>query len=136
VIVVDTNILVSLWLSADSGDIAERLLLIDDGWSAPLLWHSEFRSVLVGYVRRRALSLAKAVQIIVSAEDQMRNREYSVTSEAVIARAIGSGCTAYDCEFVVLAEQLDVPLVTNDKQIVSAFPDVAVPPLQFLERHA
>jgi predicted nucleic acid-binding protein len=136
VIVVDTNILVSLWLSADSGDIAERLLLVDHGWSAPLLWRSEFRNVLVGYVRRRALSLPKAVQIIMSAEDQMRNREFSVTSEAVIARAIASGCTAYDCEFVVLAEQLDVPLVTNDKQVVSAFPDLAVPPLQFLERHA
>jgi predicted nucleic acid-binding protein len=31
-----------------------------------------------------------------------------------------------DCEFVALAQQLDVPLVTSDAQLLKAFPQVAV----------
>jgi predicted nucleic acid-binding protein len=38
-----------------------------------------------------------------------------------------SGCTAYDCEFVALAKYLDVKLVTTDKDLLKAFPRVAVP---------
>ncbi len=30
-----------------------------------------------------------------------------------------------DCEFVVLAQDLDVPLVTTDKKALAAFPETA-----------
>jgi predicted nucleic acid-binding protein len=43
-----------------------------------------------------------------------------------------SGCTAYDCEFVALAEKLELPLVTSDPQILKAFPDQALSPRDFL----
>jgi hypothetical protein len=36
----------------------------------------------------------------------------------------GSGCSAYDSEFVFLAKQLNVPFVTSDNKVVKAFPDV------------
>jgi predicted nucleic acid-binding protein len=32
---------------------------------------------------------------------------------------------AYDCEFVALAQYLNVPLVTADKKILREFPEVA-----------
>jgi predicted nucleic acid-binding protein len=32
-----------------------------------------------------------------------------------------SRCSAYDCEFVAVAEQLAVPLVTEDLTILAAF---------------
>lgn len=38
---------------------------------------------------------------------------------------MASGCTAYDCEFVVLAKDLDVKLITLDRAVLKAFPDVA-----------
>ena len=37
----------------------------------------------------------------------------------------GSNCSAYDCEFVALAQYLDVPLITADKKILREFPDIA-----------
>ena len=37
-----------------------------------------------------------------------------------------SGCTAYDCEFVALADVHQVPLVTVDRRILKAFPKLAI----------
>jgi predicted nucleic acid-binding protein len=37
-----------------------------------------------------------------------------------------STCTAYDCEFVALAQDLGVKLVTLDKQILAQFPETAI----------
>jgi predicted nucleic acid-binding protein len=48
--------------------------------------------------------------------------------------AISSKCSAYDAEFVVLARDLRVPLVTTDKELLAKFPDIAVAPEMFLAR--
>ena len=37
-----------------------------------------------------------------------------------------SGCTAYDCEFVALADVHQVPLVTVDRRILKTFPKLAI----------
>jgi len=49
----------------------------------------------------------------------------------VLELAVRSRCTAYDCEFVALAKQLGVPLVTSDRQVLAAFPETAVSPDAF-----
>jgi len=124
-IVVDTNVLAYLWLPGDRTRQAERLLREDPNWNAPLLWRSEFRNVLAGCLRRGDLDVETALQIADEAEGQMRGREFSVPSAQVLTRVAGSDCSAYDCEFVVLAEELSVPLMTADERILKAFPTVA-----------
>ena len=126
-IVVDTNVIAYLWLPGVRTAAAERLLKRDPDWNAPLLWRSEFRNVLAGYLRRRTVKLETALQIADGAEEQMRGREFSVPSAQVLARAEESGCSAYDCEFVVLAEELGVSLVTTDVKLLKSFPSVARP---------
>jgi predicted nucleic acid-binding protein len=123
-IVVDTNVLAYLWLPGDRTEPAERLLRSDPDWNAPLLWRSEFRNVLAGYLRRGHLDLETALQIADEAEAQMRGREFSVPSAQVLARVEGSDCSAYDCEFVVLAEELGAPLFTSDERLLRSFPGI------------
>jgi predicted nucleic acid-binding protein len=127
VIVVDTNVIAYLRLPGPLTGAAEQLLAIDEDWAAPLLWHSEFRNVLAGAVKRQALSLEGAAAIAREAEKQFKGREYSVDSAQVLMLASLSGCSSYDCEFVALARDLGVPLVTNDREVLKAFPAVAVP---------
>jgi predicted nucleic acid-binding protein len=91
-----------------------------------LLWRSEFRNVLSLYVRRNILALQDAQQIMDAAIELMRGREYEVVSARVLSLAAASGCSAYDCEFVALAEDLDLFLVTCDRQILDQFPSRAV----------
>ena len=126
-IVVDTNVIAYLRLPGPLTAAAEQLLVVEKEWAAPLLWRSEFRNVLAGAVKRQALSLEGAVGIARAAEQQFKEREFPVDSAQVLMLASVSGCTSYDCEFVALARDLGVPLVTNDKEILNAFPTVAVP---------
>ena len=65
------------------------------------------------------------------AEHLLAGREYSVASTSVLHLALRSGCSAYDCEFVALARDLDVNLITTDRQVLKAFPDTAMSPEDF-----
>ncbi len=125
-IVVDTNVIGYLYLSSAYSEQAERALLKDAEWAAPLLWRSELRNVLALYMRKGWLSLGDAVRIMDEAVRLMAGREYAVDSVQVLELVEKSTCSAYDCEFVALARDLDVPLVTVDKQILRDFPHEAV----------
>jgi len=126
VIVIDTNAVVHLLLGGERTESARRAFRIDPEWAAPILWRSEFRSVLSMLVRRQGLQLADAIEVSREAELLLAGKEFSVESQAVLALAHESGCTAYDCEFVALASDLRVPLVTSDREILAAFPTLAV----------
>jgi predicted nucleic acid-binding protein len=132
VIVVDTNLLVYLYVSGANTARAEGVLVRDPVWVAPLLWRSEFRNVLAGLVRRRALDLDDAIRMTHEAERRMAGGEYSVASQQVLQLAARTGCSAYDCEFVGLAQDLRVWFVTSDRQILTAFPSTAVSPASFV----
>ena len=130
-IVTDTNLIVYLYVHGQHTGRAEGVLRRDPSWAAPLLWRSEFRNSLVGLVRRRALGLAEAARVASDAERLLAGSEYSVASGSVLQLALRSGCSAYDCEFVALALDLEVRLVTSDRQVLKAFPDTAVSPEDF-----
>ncbi len=125
-IVVDTNVIAYLYLSGERSGQAEQALAKDPEWAAPLLWRSELRSVLTLYVRQKQLTLAQAQQVMAEATQLMQDHEYAVTSVHVLDLAAQSACSAYDCEFVALARDLHVRLVTTDRQILRAFSDDAI----------
>jgi predicted nucleic acid-binding protein len=126
VIVVDTNVTAYLWLRGELTPAAEQVLRKDPDWAVPVSWRSEFRTVLAGSVTRRLCTLDDAVAIAGAAEDLVAGREFAVDSGDVLRLADDSGCSSYDCEFVVLARRLGVRLVTNDRDVLKSFPGLAV----------
>lgn len=98
-----------------------------------VLWRSELRNILVGYLRRGAFDFVAIKTVMQSMKEILMPNEHLVASESVIALARASHCSAYDCEFVALAEALSVPLVTEDKLIMKAFPTRAFTMKYFLK---
>lgn len=125
-IVVDTNVLAYLYLPGDHTARAEALLEREPEWAAPVLWRSEFRNILAGYLRRKTLSFDQACGLQSEAEGLLAGAEYEVESPAVLELVRDSDCSAYDCEFVALAIKLNTRLVTVDKKLLRAFPKRAV----------
>ncbi len=125
-IVVDTNTIGYLYLSSDRSDQAEKALLIDSEWVAPIIWRSEFRNVLALYIRKNILILEDAIRIMDEATLLMQGGEYETVSLQVLQLVGESTCSAYDCEFVALARDLNVRLLTVDKQILKQFPNEAI----------
>lgn len=125
-IVADANLIVALIVGGDDADRATEILRLSPHWLVPPLWQSEFRSALRKMERDGRLSREHAVSCLTVAEARFAGHEVAINSAAVLALAAQSGCTTYDCEYVSIALALDVPLVTADRQVLTAFPTIAV----------
>lgn len=134
-IIVDTNILIYLYIQGEHTPSVESLIHIDCNWAAPLLWRSEFRNVLARYLRKKIVSLQQAQDIMNQAELLMIENEYQPSSETVLNLVSISNCSAYDCEFVSLAKQFDVPLITQDKKILAEFPHYTNQLKHYINKH-
>jgi predicted nucleic acid-binding protein len=132
VIVVDTNIVCYRWIPGPHSHDVDKVLAKDPDWIAPLLWRSEFRNALAGAIRQKLITIDVAVNIIERAQWHFADREFAVSSRAVLNLVARSACTAYDCEFVALAEEQRVPLVTVDRRILRDFPKLAIPLDEFV----
>ncbi|MDZ7718081.1 MAG: type II toxin-antitoxin system VapC family toxin [Balneolaceae bacterium] len=130
-IVVDTNVIAGMWVPNDMDEWVYKVLKKDDDWIAPLLWRSEFRNVLSIYLRKEILEFSVVLQATEEAEQLMDANEFEVNSTQVMSLVADSSCSAYDCEFVALADDLNVPLVTFDKKILREFPAIAIHPEEF-----
>ena len=125
-IVVDSNVLAYLYLPGEYTAAAEALLEQDSDWAAPILWRSEFRNILAGYMRRKAITFEQAYSLQREAESLLEGAEFEVESLAVLELVRDSDCSAYDCEFIALAMSLDTKMVTMDKKLLRAFPKRAI----------
>lgn len=125
-IVVDSNIVAYLYLPGDRTASAEALLEQDPDWAAPVLWRSEFRNILAGYMRRKTITSDQACSLQSEAESLLAGAEFEVDSSAVLELVRDTDCSAYDCEFIALAIKLDTQFVTVDKKLLREFPTRAV----------
>lgn len=133
-IVADTNLVAALLLPGELSPEAGKIFAADPTWVLPVLWRSEWRSVLLKLLRARRLELAGALQLWDWAEARFGPAERLPDGTDVLRLAAASGCSAYDCEFVALAEALEAPLVTSDRAVLKAFPGVARSPREHLAR--
>jgi predicted nucleic acid-binding protein len=126
VIVADTNLIAYLFIDGEFTKEAESIYQADSDWVAPYLWRYEFRNILALYLRKKILSLAESKAIAQSAEELFLGNEFELNSDAILNLAANCPLSAYDCEYVLLAQKLGIKLVTNDKKILQNFPDITI----------
>ena len=128
-IVADTNLIAYLVIDGQHTAVARRIREQDPDWRVPPLWRSEFLNVLATAVRSGVLTEEQAFLAWDLAVSIVGRSEVEPGAAAVLATALRRGLSAYDAQFVVVAESLRALLVTGDRKILRACPDVAAPML-------
>jgi predicted nucleic acid-binding protein len=131
-IVVDTNVLAYFLVPGPHSQAAQAVFAADSLWAAPLLWRSEFRNIIVLQMRHRGLSHVDAEGLMHNAMEIIADREFDIDSSKLFAVAAQFALSAYDAEYVSLADALRLPLVTTDEQILRTASSVAVHPCDFV----
>jgi predicted nucleic acid-binding protein len=106
----------------------DRLLEADEEWIAPRLWVDEFLNVLATYERNGLLTTDQTAPILADALALMEESSYEIPPERVLAVARRTSCSAYDSQYIALAEDLGLKLYTCDRKILKNCPGVAVEP--------
>ncbi len=126
-IVADSNLIASCVLESAATDAARQLREEDGEWYVPVLWRSEVMNILSTMIRSRGLSAQTANELFKSLRVALRAYERDPASEDVFELVARFGITGYDAQFVALAQELNCPLYTQDKELLRKFPTVARP---------
>jgi predicted nucleic acid-binding protein len=119
-IAADTNLVAYLLLDGEMTEHARKVWETDPHWVMPPLWRSEFLNVLATAYRASVLDETQAITAWQNAVHLFRGCEVEPEGEDVLRTAINLGISAYDAQFVVVAEKMDCKLVTSDKRLVKA----------------
>lgn len=133
-IVVDTNVISYALIEGPLTSLAREVRTADSQWRVPELWKHEYLNVLVTYCRSTGLDARIAVRLWDQAERVLSGSTTPVNSHLAIRLAIDKKLSGYDAQFVALATELRVPLVTGDRQLTAKCPGVAVSMKSFLGR--
>ena len=125
-IVADANIVAYLFIEGDQTALAQAVLRSDPEWRLPPLWRHEVLNVLATFVRTGGASLEDAQPKWDEAVLRFSDFEKDVDPLQALALAVRYGISAYDAQYVALAEELDVQLVTQDGPLRNACPERAI----------
>jgi len=131
-IVVDANVVMALVTEASLTHVARAIHAKDPNWTVPPLWRYEVLNALLNQAKADKFALDDTLLAAETAARLVTNRADGCESSTILTAAHSAGLTAYDATYVVLARSLGVPLITEDKQILRACPDVARSMNQFL----
>jgi predicted nucleic acid-binding protein len=125
-IVVDTNIIAYFFIEGDRTTAARLLWEQEQQWGVPRLWRHEYLNVLATYTRAGGASTADVLQLWQTTEEMLTDLEYDVDMEAALNLAITNKISAYDAQFVTLAQTQNTRLVTEDRKLQKCFPSLVI----------
>jgi predicted nucleic acid-binding protein len=132
VIVADSTLVAGFLFPTDEfHKVARAIREKDSDWHCPELVFSELRSVGLKRVKSKVPLDSVIAQCNLAASAVS---VYRMHSHSVLHTAIEGDIWTYDAEYVALARQLAVTLVTSDAEVVKKFPAVAILPEQFLKK--
>ena len=124
-IVVDANIVAYWTIKGAQTEAATRLRVADPVWVVPALCQHELLNVLWMYMRGDEMTLPQAIAVWDDCKAVIEGSGYEVPAHEILSLAQERNITAYDAQYVVLARELGVPLITEDKKLQSRCPDEA-----------
>ena len=96
---------------------------------APAHWEAELANVVWMAVKTGVLSAADGpARLGLARRLGIESIATSTLSQGALLRAVESGVSVYDTLFVELAARSACPMVTFDKAVLKAFPDIACRP--------
>ena len=131
-IVADTNLISYLHFKNRYSEEANSVHELDPIWVSPLLWRSEFLNIIMMHLRKELISFDEGLKAFDLAKKVIGDREFSVSPIDVLELSLQSQCSAYDCEFVALARDFGIKLVTYDKKLLTSFPKIATSATDFI----
>jgi predicted nucleic acid-binding protein len=126
VIVVDANVIAYAVIPGAQTEAALAAIERDPEWIAPPLWRSEFRNILASSMRTKRLTLGQALAAFEHAARIVAETTLDIDCEQILKLSAQSGASAYDCEYVALAEVLSARFVTADRALARRFSKVAI----------
>lgn len=133
-IVADTSLIASLFLLTPVSEEAEAVFEKDSVWVAPPLWRSEFRNVLATQIKVLGLPVDAALALFEKAEEVVGESAVGADTFEILRLAEVRKLSAYDSEYAALAQILNTRLITFDKGILKAVPEISLSPKGFLGR--
>ena len=134
--VVDTNVVAYLLLGT-TAFVAESRQCFEQVVTplAPAHWEAELANVVWRAVKAGVVSAADGpARLGLARRLGIESIATSTLSQGALLRAIESGVSVYDTLFVELAARSTCPMVTFDKALLKAFPDIACRPRDLFGR--
>jgi predicted nucleic acid-binding protein len=132
-IVADANLLINYVCGTPFSEMARQVKAKDADWVSPHLWQAEVLNGLLVMHRAGLLKIDHALRAYHNAASTTATDDRDIDPDAILTIAHRFGLTAYDATYVALAHTLGVLLVTEDKRILRACPDIARSMRDFLE---
>jgi predicted nucleic acid-binding protein len=129
-VVIDTNVVAYLLLGTESFvDEARACFKTVSNPVAPGHWEAELTNVLWMAVRSGIVPPEEGpVRLSLARRLGIESVTTATLCQGALLRSIASGISVYDTLFVELAARTECPLLTFDKAVIKAFPDVAIRP--------
>ncbi len=134
-VVVDTNVVAYLLLGTEAFlDEAKACFNTVSNPVAPAHWEAELTNVVWMAVRSGILPPAEGpVRLGLARHLGIESVNTATLCQGALLRSVTSGIAVYDTLFVELAVRAGGPLVTFDKALIKAFPDIAIRPRDLTE---
>ena len=133
-IVVDANILIYSLIKCEQSPLIAKLREKDADWRTTALCLHETLNVLATYQRRKVLTLAQCQELLGHADRFIKVAQCEVKMDMALAVAAEYAITGYDAQYVALAQNLNAPLITEDRKLQKAVPGIAFSMQEFLAR--
>lgn len=125
-IVVDTNVIAYVLIEGDKTALAQQVAKKDPDWKVPPLWRHEFLNVLATSARAEVIDALQAEALWHKGLDLLVRAEREADGSASLKLAIEHAISAYDAQYIALAQSLETQCITEDKRLLKTFPDTAV----------